>query len=68
MCAMVYQQNYGAITIDEPVAEGFYVMQFTSITYKLQKSIKVSVYTITEGTLVFDAKYMNPPIKITLIP
>ena len=35
MCAMVYQQNYGAITIDEPVAEGFYVMQFTSITYKL---------------------------------
>ena len=32
---MVYQYKYGVINIDDPVAEGFYFMQFTSMLYKL---------------------------------
>ena len=56
---MVNQHNYGEINIDEPKAEGFYVVQFTSIPYKLQYSIEVNDDTITEVTLLCDAKYMS---------
>ena len=33
---MVNQNSYGAINVDEPKAEGFYVVQFTSMPYILQ--------------------------------
>ena len=35
MSAMVYQHNYVAINIDEPVAEGLYVVQLVSIPYAI---------------------------------
>ena len=39
MSDMFYQHNYGTIKIDDPVAEVFYVVQFTSMPYTLQDSL-----------------------------
>ena len=36
MSVMVYQHNYSAINIVDPKSVGFYVVQFTSISYTLQ--------------------------------
>ena len=55
-----YQHSYGKIIIDDPEVEGFYDLQFTSMTYTLQDSIEVNGDTITEVKLVCDAKYMSP--------
>ena len=38
MIAMITRHNYGVINIDDPVAEVFYIMQFTKINihYRVQ--------------------------------
>ena len=56
--AMVYQHNHGSINIDNPVSEGFYVVQFTPMPYTLQYSIKLNGNKITEGKLVCDKKIL----------
>lgn len=37
MSATFHKNNYGAIKIDDPVSEGFYDVQFTSLPYTLQE-------------------------------
>ena len=39
MSSMVHQHNVFTISIDEPKAKYFYVVQFTSVPYTLQYSI-----------------------------
>ena len=46
--------------IDEPEVDGFCVVQFTQISYKLQYSIEVNGDTITEVKLVCDTKNIGP--------
>ena len=60
MIAMVHQNTYGAIKIYLPVSEGFYLVQYTPMTYILPDSIEVNSNITTEGTLVCDAKYISP--------
>ena len=39
MSAIIHKHNYGTINIDEPVAEGIYVYQSTSMKQTLNYSI-----------------------------
>ena len=46
MSAIDYQDNYCASNIDDPEAEGSYVVQFISIPYAIQHSMEVNVDTM----------------------
>ena len=60
MSTTVHQHNYGEMNIDDPLEQCFYVIHFVSIPYTLHDSTEVDYDTITEVTLVYDEKNMNP--------
>ena len=57
---IVNQHDYGIINIYDPDSEGFYLVQFISISFTLQDTIYIKGDIINEWSLVCDAKYTIP--------
>ena len=49
MSAMVRENNFGAVNTNDPKANGFYIVKFTSLPYTLQENIEVDNDLIKEG-------------------
>jgi hypothetical protein len=74
MSEKVQHGNYGAFSTEDPHADGYYIVQWTSDPYTLQEDLQLTDYDppviIPAGELVCDAKYLEkvPRTKRWYIP
>jgi hypothetical protein len=74
MSEKVQHGNYGAFSTEDPHADGYYIVQWTSDPYTLQEDLQMTDYDppviIPAGELVCDAKYFEkvPRTKRWYIP
>eukprot|EP00957_Ditylum_brightwellii_P049359 3744876-Ditylum_brightwellii.AAC.1 len=59
MGAMVNENNFGAVNINDPKTKGFYIVKFTSLPYTLQENTEVDNDLIKAGSLVCEAENMS---------
>ena len=57
MASLFQSGMYGAINTDETTKNGFYVIQFISEVYALQKNTIIGGQVISDGELIFKAQY-----------
>eukprot|EP00957_Ditylum_brightwellii_P070261 5337625-Ditylum_brightwellii.AAC.1 len=57
---MVNENNFGTVNTNDPKAEVFYIVIFTSLPYTLQENIVAENDLVKEGSLVCEAEYMSP--------
>ena len=58
MALLVESVKYGAINTTDTTTNGFYVIMFTSESYKLQENRIIDGHIITAGELVVKAQYL----------
>ena len=58
MASLVQSGMYGAINTADKTTNRFYVIQFISEAYKLQKNTTIDGQVIHAGELVFKAQYI----------